>query len=87
MRRGLKNTVSHRAEIQGNDQLDDDKKEEGLCPCMSDVIELIIKKKEEEGDLDKKCQQDECPHIPGKNTLFGIPGRPLHDVRIRGCNS
>ena len=54
MWRGFKNTISHRTEVQGNDQLDDDKKEKGLCPGMGDVIELVIEEKEEERNLDKK---------------------------------
>ena len=64
MRRRLEDAVSHRTEIQGNDELNDDKEEEGLCPGMSDIIELVVEEKEEEGDLDKKGDQNECPYIP-----------------------
>ena len=87
MRGGLEDTVSHRAEVKGNDKLDDDEKKECLCPCVSDIRELIIEKKVEEGNFNDKCKQDEGPYIPRKDTLFWIPRWSLHDIRVGGCNT
>ena len=42
VRRGLEDAVSHGTEIQGDDQLDDDEQEEDLCPCHSDVAEVMV---------------------------------------------
>ncbi len=54
MRACLENAVSHRTEVKGDNQLNDDKKEEGLCPSMGDIIEFVVKEEEEEGNLDEK---------------------------------
>jgi len=56
MGRRLKDAVSHRTKVEGDDKLYDDKKEERLCPCMGDIRKLMIEEIVEEGDLDNQCQ-------------------------------
>jgi hypothetical protein len=51
MRRCLEDAVTHGAEIKGNDQLDEDEQEENLCPCITDVPEVMIEEKEEEANF------------------------------------
>ena len=54
--RRLKDAVSHRTKVEGNDKFYDDKKEERLCPRMGDIRKFMIEEIEEEGDLDNQCQ-------------------------------
>jgi len=54
--RRLKDAVSHRPEVEGDDQFYDDKKEERLCPRMVDIRKFMIEEIVEEGDLDNQCQ-------------------------------
>ena len=56
MGRRLKDAVSHRTKVEGDDKFYDDKKEERLCPCMGDIIKFMIEEIEEEGDLDNQRQ-------------------------------
>ena len=55
MGRRLKDAVSHRPKVEGDDKFYDDKKEECLCPRMSDIIKLVVEEIKEEGDLDNQC--------------------------------
>ena len=64
MRRGFKNTMSHRAEVKGNNKLYEDEKEEDLCPCLFDVRESLVKEEKEKGNFYEQGQQDERPYIP-----------------------
>ena len=60
----LEDTVPHRAEVQGNDQLDDNEQKEGLCPSMPDVIELVVEEEEKEWNFDDQCKSDKRFDIP-----------------------
>ena len=64
MRRGFKNTVSHRAEVKGNDKLDGDKEEKYFSSCSLDVREALVKEEKEKGNFYEQGQKDERPHIP-----------------------
>ncbi len=64
MRRGFKNTMSHRAEVKGNNKLDDNKEEECFCSCLFDVRESLVKEEKENGNFYEQGQQDEHPDIP-----------------------
>jgi hypothetical protein len=53
---GNRDAVPHRAEVQGNDQLDDVLTEEGLCPGMPDVSKLMVEEVEKEWNFDNQCR-------------------------------
>ena len=45
----LKDTVSHRAEVKGNDDLHDYEEEEYLCPCMGNITQFMEEEIVKEG--------------------------------------